>query len=171
MDFTKYGLTPEQITELENAHQSELAKAIAPYSDYEMLKSTLESNNNSLTQVQKDLKGSKKLIEQLTEQLNDSLLDNAINKAFFDKGIKDTDLFSTQIDKTKISKGENGEFIGLQEQLDAVTTKYAHLINKEPENPLKGSNPSPSQPQPKPPTLDDMLKDFSPDKWQEFISK
>lgn len=143
MDFSKYGLQPEQIIELENTYKQEIekikAKVKEPFSDYDSLKSTIQELQSADKKTKKEMANLQGLNEALNKKLNDSVLDNAIAKAFFEKGVKDVDLFGSQIDKTKITTNENGEFIGLNEQLDSVLTKYAHLL--EPRNELKGRSP------------------------------
>lgn len=46
MDFSKYGLQPDQIIELENTYNQEIekikAKVKEPFADYDSLKSTIQ---------------------------------------------------------------------------------------------------------------------------------
>lgn len=175
MDFSKYGLQPDQIIELENTYKQEIekikAKVKEPYSDYDSLKSTIQELQSSDKKNKKELSNLQDLNEALNKKLNDSVLDNAITKAFFQKGVKDVDLFGSQIDKTKITTNENGEFIGLNEQLDSVLTKYAHLL--EPKNELKGASPKLNSDSKPLPDMKSFLQqpNFSLEDWNSYLDQ
>lgn len=175
MDFSKYGLQPDQIIELENTYKQEVekikAKVKEPYSDYDSLKSTIQELQSADKKTKKEMANLQGLNEALNKKLNDSVLDNAINKAFFEKGIKDVELFGSQIDKTKITTNENGEFIGLNEQLDSVLTKYAHLL--APRNELKGRSPKLNADNKPIPDMKSFLQqpNFSLDEWNSYLDQ
>lgn len=175
MDFSKYGLQPEQIIELENTYKQEIekikAKVKEPFADYDSLKSTIQELQSADKKTKKEMANLQGLNEALNKKLNDSVLDNAINKAFFEKGIKDVELFGSQIDKAKISTNENGEFIGLNEQLDSVLTKYAHLL--EPKNELKGRSPQLNAGSKPLPDMKTFLKNpnFSLEEWNSYLDQ
>lgn len=175
MDFSKYGLQPDQIIELENTYKQEIekikAKVKEPFADYDSLKSTIQELQSADKKTKKEMANLQGLNEALNKKLNDSVLDNAINKAFFEKGIKDVELFGSQIDKAKISTNENGEFIGLNEQLDSVLTKYAHLL--EPKNELKGRSPQLNAGSKPLPDMKTFLKNpnFSLEEWNSYLDQ
>ena len=175
MDFSKYGLQPDQIIELENTYKQEVekikAKVKEPFADYDSLKSTIQELQSADKKTKKEMANLQGLNEALNKKLNDSVLDNAINKAFFEKGIKDVELFGSQIDKAKITLNENGEFIGLNEQLDSVLTKYAHLL--EPKNELKGRSPQLNAGSKPLPDMKTFLKNpnFSLEEWNSYLDQ
>lgn len=175
MDFSKYGLQPDQIIELENTYKQEIekikAKVKEPFADYDSLKSTIQELQSADKKTKKEMANLQGLNEALNKKLNDSVLDNAINKAFFEKGIKDVELFGSQINKAKISTNENGEFIGLNEQLDSVLTKYAHLL--EPKNELKGRSPQLNAGSKPLPDMKTFLKNpnFSLEEWNSYLDQ
>ena len=175
MDFSKYGLQPDQIIELENTYKQEIekikAKVKEPYSDYDSLKSTIQELQSSDKKNKKEMANLQGLNEALNKKLNDSVLDNAINKAFFERGVKDVDLFGSQIDKTKITTNENGGFIGLNEQLDNVLTKYSHLL--EPRHELKGTSPKLNADNKPIPDMKSFLQqpNFSLEDWNSYLDQ
>ena len=175
MDFSKYGLQPDQIIELENTYKQEIekikAKVKEPFADYDSLKSTIQELQSADKKTKKEMANLQGLNEALNKKLNDSVLDNAINKAFFEKGIKDVELFGSQIDKAKITLNENGEFIVLNEQLDSVLTKYAHLL--EPKNELKGRSPQLNAGSKPLPDMKTFLKNpnFSLEEWNSYLDQ
>ncbi|WP_278683411.1 phage scaffolding protein, partial [Paraclostridium bifermentans] len=132
MDFTKYGLTEDQVKSLETEYNTEITKikeeAVKPYADYETLKTNLNETQLKNTTYQKDIKSLTKDKEQLQEKYNNSLMDNAINMGLIEEGIKYPDLFASKIDRNSV-KLEDGKVIGLKEQISTLKDKYADILN------------------------------------------
>lgn len=143
MDFTKYGLTEDQVKSLETEYNTEITKikeeAVKPYADYETLKTNLNETQLKNTTYQKDIKSLTKDKEQLQEKYNNSLMDNAINMGLIEEGIKYPDLFASKIDRNSV-KLEDGKVIGLKEQISTLKDKYADILNPSP----SGKTPPPS---------------------------
>ena len=134
MDFTKYGLDEENLKKIKEDYQKhievEKAKAIEPYSDYETLKTSLETYKTNEKELNKKINTLSKDKDTLQSQYDNSVLDNAINSAFYNENIKHADLFAAKIDRSKLVKDESGNIIGLNEQIASIKETYKDLLDK-----------------------------------------
>ena len=75
MDFSKYGLQPDQIIELENTYNQEIekikAKVKEPFADYDSLKSTIQELQSADKKTKKEMANLQGLNEALNKKLND----------------------------------------------------------------------------------------------------
>lgn len=176
MDFKSYGLTAEQLEKMQADYNAEVEKikadAVKPFADYDSLKETLLKNANDIKDYEKNIKSLTKDKEIFEKKYNEALIDNAINQAFYNENIKHADLFASKVDKTLIRRDENGNLIGLQEQMNNIKEKYGDMWQAK-ENHLVGSTPQHSQtptPQPKEPNLENMSIKERVKAWGQMIN-
>jgi len=103
-------------------------------------KTQIDELNGKLTQLQEVANGSEALKSQITQLQNDiQAKDNAMKQqclefkvkdAIRDKKAKNPDVVMKMIDLTKISEND-GQFFGLNEQLDSLKKTDAYLFESE----------------------------------------
>ena len=67
---------------------------------------------------------------EFDQQVAELRFDYALNVALLQVGVIDLDLIKVKLDKTALSLGENGEIIGLAEQLAEVRERFPMLFTK-----------------------------------------
>ncbi len=148
-----------------NAIKAELPKHFKPADEFNARGTEIESLKAQLAQRDTDLKELKKATEKdsdlaaqlsdlqkkyetdtkdLTAKMADLELTNAI-KLFVTKDSKDADIVSSLIDKTKVTKKDDGSYTGIDDQVKALREAKPFLFNEDNGyQPANGGTPNPN---------------------------
>lgn len=155
------GLSKEVIDQVMDENGKDINKT---KSDYEDIKTQLETANNTIKERDTQIEGLKKVdgealqaeITKLQNENKDAAskyendlkelkLNNAIKLAINDK-VFNEDMAAGLFDKSKLVLGDDGKVIGIDEQLENIKKDNAFLFKtgkvETPYNPTNGTNPT-----------------------------
>jgi chromosome segregation ATPase len=146
MDFSKYGLTEDNLKLIQEDYKKHIEKikkdTLEPYADYENLKNALATYETNEKEYKKQINNLTKDKQTLELNYNNALLDKDINSAFYNENIKHVELFASKIDKSKLVRNEAGQIVGLKEQIDSLKETYKDLnITNTPAATTVGATP------------------------------
>jgi hypothetical protein len=175
------GLTPDQLTKVEEAHAGKIKDNFIPLSRFnevnekaKTFETSVKDRDTQLAELSKKATGNDELMAQIaklqeenkttaetySKQLQETKLNTALKLALTGK-VKDLDIVSSLIDKSKIELDDTGNIkTGFNEQFENLQKTKDFLFISEDKKEFKGSTPKGVKDSAKTQEKDAFLKGF-----------